>query len=581
LDAAAKGGRGVDEASVTDLVTARIRPDPSHPFGFFEVSMYFRSISFAALIALATAHGAVSQDATPPEVEAASGEATSSAEANRLFALAVSKYTASQTAIGEDKWELLREVDTLLKGIAETYPTSIPGTRILSDQPLGPIDMTTLQAALAEAPPLWFELVVPGGMVGAVHRHGEFAVAAQRTYAGVDIGGDCGLPVLAPLDGTVTHVVKSGDPDFDRLGNAVAIEHPLGADQRTWTVYLFMDQSPAVAVGPVEAGTKLGLTGRTGLAESCGVHFEVRRFEGEQGFFYPDWQAITGLGNWSEDLAFRAHWLEPEPWLQRLARIASGDGAGKLAYFVGGKRYFWLGDEDQGLALKSYLSLTSTESGLLVSASITPSHREGAAANPVKHSEEFDLRVALIGGKDCEGCQPITIRESEVEFSYSFGEIRRTSSAQPFVVSPDAVADLDWISLTLISSNGKIFPFTQRVVLRAQDPEAPKSPPLTKVEKDFIASKVLSCWNLGNGPFPWISVRFRLDHQSKPEGTIELVWADTAPEDRIRLSFDTARRAILRCGQQGYGLPDASPVPSQELTLHFRSSSLNVEQSGP
>lgn len=162
----------------------------------------------------------------------------------------------------------------------------------------------------------WYERIVTGGRIGSGYGHGEFPSWGQRTHAGVDIGGGCKLDVHAAAQGTVTHIINASDRDFDSVGNAVIIEHGSIGGRSTYTVYFHMAEAPLVQLGPVAKGAKLGVTGDTGAADGCHLHFEVRHFE---GLYNPGWSNIYGLGNWADDPYFKTNWSDPEGWFKAQA----------------------------------------------------------------------------------------------------------------------------------------------------------------------------------------------------------------------------------------------------------------------
>jgi murein DD-endopeptidase MepM/ murein hydrolase activator NlpD len=249
--------------------------------------------------------------AAPPET---------SAEANQLFSKAVNSYVESRTAKEERKWVLLREVRDLLEQIVEEHPNSVPGRRIASDAPLGSIDKEALLTELANAPPLWFERVVPGGKLVGSYRHGQFPTNEQRTFAGVDIGGDCGLEVVSPEEGTVAHILGPDDPIFSILGHTVAVLHHAKGGRITKTVFSNLARSPDLEVDQkIEIGSKIGEIGKGVSPDVCSVHFEVQHFT---GLIHPDWNAPTGLGDWSKDEVFKTAWSAPDKWLSRDGEIS-------------------------------------------------------------------------------------------------------------------------------------------------------------------------------------------------------------------------------------------------------------------
>ncbi len=166
--------------------------------------------------------------------------------------------------------------------------------------------------------------VVVGGTIGNGYAHGEFPSEGAKTHPGIDIGGGCGLPIKAADGGEVIRVVSQGDDDFKSLGNAVIIAHgedPSGRD--AYTTYFHLNDTPEVDLGSVRRGQTLGITGETGFAKGCHLHFEVRHFEGIRSVYHPFYQKIYLAGEQKDAHTFKSDWSDPIKWLR--ARSAQWD----------------------------------------------------------------------------------------------------------------------------------------------------------------------------------------------------------------------------------------------------------------
>jgi murein DD-endopeptidase MepM/ murein hydrolase activator NlpD len=220
----------------------------------------------------------------------------------------------------------------LLDAVAEGFPDTAQARAIAADRVPG------LDRSALPADPAWHQLVVPGGTIGGF-THGQFPSLGDRTHPGIDIGGGCGLPIVAPRGGTVVRVV-SGDVTDSELaemgitrdrntrdleentGNAVVLRHP-GATPPVHTIYLHMAETPADEAGrrwapgdAVPAGARLGLVGETGKAYGCHVHFEARRFEGTHKYLHPTFGNIYPTGDVSGSDSFAQDWIIPTTWLR-------------------------------------------------------------------------------------------------------------------------------------------------------------------------------------------------------------------------------------------------------------------------
>lgn len=88
---------------------------------------------------------------------------------------------------------------------------------------------------------------------------------------------------------------------------------------------------------------------------------------------------------------------------------------------------------------------------------------------------------------------------------------------------------------------------------------APTGPPLTRGEKDALRLAVQSCWVIDPGSPAArvvVTVGLSLTEEGRvQEGSIELISNTEGDPAAVRTAFDSARRAILRCGQSGFDLP--------------------------
>lgn len=168
--------------------------------------------------------------------------------------------------------------------------------------------------------------VVPGSTVG--RGHGHYLADSNLTHPGVDLAAPCGTPVLAFEGGKIADVIDSEDDPHFRggLGYMVLIEHPVTMMGRPFfTMYLHLESPPAVRRGEeVKKGGEIGRVGRTGNAEGCHTHFEVRNFPGR---FFPaqEWNNIYGRGDQRQSAHFKNAWEDPVSFTQRLPAPAEKD----------------------------------------------------------------------------------------------------------------------------------------------------------------------------------------------------------------------------------------------------------------
>lgn len=111
-------------------------------------------------------------------------------------------------------------------------------------------------------------------------------------------------------------------------------------------------------------------------------------------------------------------------------------------------------------------------------------------------------------------------------------------------------------------------------VAAAQRPNVPLGPPLTGREMEGLRVAVGSCWNVGTlsteAQETKVTVFVALARDGKPDpGSIRMVTHSGGSESAARRVFDTARRAILRCGARGFPLPPEKYGRWREIEMTF------------
>ena len=75
-----------------------------------------------------------------------------------------------------------------------------------------------------------------------------------------------------------------------------------------------------------------------------------------------------------------------------------------------------------------------------------------------------------------------------------------------------------------------------------------------------------------------VSIRFELN----PDGTVvggslKMISASPGTPEAVRAAFDAGRRAILRCGAGGYGLPPEKYQDWKDATAIFHGDSTQMQ----
>ena len=103
---------------------------------------------------------------------------------------------------------------------------------------------------------------------------------------------------------------------------------------------------------------------------------------------------------------------------------------------------------------------------------------------------------------------------------------------------------------------------------------APSGPPLTGGEKEGLRVAVSSCWNVGalssEAQETKVTVFVEMGRDGKPVGSSIRMLSSTGGSDvAAKRVFDTARRAIIRCGAKGFPLPVEKYDHWREIEMTF------------
>ena len=91
-------------------------------------------------------------------------------------------------------------------------------------------------------------------------------------------------------------------------------------------------------------------------------------------------------------------------------------------------------------------------------------------------------------------------------------------------------------------------------------PAAPSGPPLTQGEVDGLIADVRACWNVGalssEAQRTIVTISVQMASDGRPEGgSIRMIASEGGSDAAARQAFEAGRRAILRCGANGFDLP--------------------------
>ena len=109
--------------------------------------------------------------------------------------------------------------------------------------------------------------------------------------------------------------------------------------------------------------------------------------------------------------------------------------------------------------------------------------------------------------------------------------------------------------------------------------EGNTKPGLGDGELDNMQLEVAACWNLGSLPTEAMAtvvvVGFDMARDGKPDaGSIEMLSYRDGTEAAANQAFQAARRAIIRCGVNGYDLPDEKYDHWKRIEITFNPENM-------
>ncbi|KIC21959.1 energy transducer TonB [Leisingera sp. ANG-Vp] len=115
----------------------------------------------------------------------------------------------------------------------------------------------------------------------------------------------------------------------------------------------------------------------------------------------------------------------------------------------------------------------------------------------------------------------------------------------------------------------------------AEAPE-PSGPPLTLGEKDALRVAVSQCWNVGSLSTDALNttvvVGVSLSEDGKPDGSsIRMLTSTGGSVSAAKQAYEAARRAIIRCGRNGFNLPPEKYAQWRDIEMTFNPERMRIK----
>ena len=121
-----------------------------------------------------------------------------------------------------------------------------------------------------------------------------------------------------------------------------------------------------------------------------------------------------------------------------------------------------------------------------------------------------------------------------------------------------------------------------RQALGGGEEDVPQGPPLTAGEKDALRVAVSSCWNVGSlsteALGTTVIVTVDMTQDGKPvNSSIRMASFSGGSAAGANQAFEAARRAIIRCTRDGYGLPAEKYGQWKEIEMTFNPERMRIK----
>jgi hypothetical protein len=200
---------------------------------------------------------------------------------------------------------------------------------------------------------------------------------------------------------------------------------------------------------------------------------------------------------------------------------------------------------------------------------------EAAATEIVTEAEEVEQAAPL------DSIRPKT-RPQQLRPAAQTAETAQPETAQPETAQTEASSDPAPAPATDTSSVEDALAAALGGTAEALAPSINAGPPLTAGEKDGLRVGVQNCWNVGSlssdALATTVTVAFEMSQDARPiEGSIRMLDSTGGTAGSASQAYEAARRAIIRCGARGFGLPTEKYQSWRNVELIFNPENMRIK----
>jgi len=199
---------------------------------------------------------------------------------------------------------------------------------------------------------------------------------------------------------------------------------------------------------------------------------------------------------------------------------------------------------------------------------------EAAATEIVTEAEEAEVAAPLNSVRPKtrpEQLRPAPQPEAQPEAQTQTAEAPEPEVAEP---APAPATDTSSVEDALAAALGG--------ATETPAPSINAGPPLTAGEKDGLRVAVQSCWNTGSlssdALNTTVTVAFEMSEDARPiDGSIRMLGSTGGTDGSASQAYEAARRAIIRCGARGFGLPAEKYASWRNVELVFNPENMRIK----